>query len=488
MGMSMNRRRFLQTAAAGTAGMLLGISTGNKACGAEPGGKNVLLIMADDLGPNELSCYGSTEIHTPNIDKLASEGMRFQTCYTVPVCAPSRILLMTGRYGFRTRYYNMGARPGGPRFYQPELDFTEHEKTFAHLVKQRGYATALAGKWQLVPPSFDKIPASGFDEHLNWAISYQEGYGVREQFPEGREGTAGSRYFHPSLMRNGKRVKTKPTDFGPDCFTDFLIDFMKRNHNAGKKFLAYYPMALPHRPIGPTPDHPDHPVDNSDTALKYNVEYIDKLVGRMVKSLEEMGIRDETLILFTGDNGTEDRGKNTPTEAGAKVPLIVNCPGLVRKGVVSDALVDFSDIFPTIAEVTNSPLFADREYDGHSLVPIFTGEKAEIRQWIFSFMGQFRVLRTRKWLLENECKDYKGDLYYCGDQYDPARYDNVTHSNDPAVLAARKELGRILEKLPAPNLSPEDRVWFLEYLKRYSGGRFNLQQAYPKGYEPTYAN
>ncbi len=485
----MNRRDFLQAGVIGTAGLLAGAGGLEQVMGAaQKSGKNVLLIMADDLGPNELGCYGSLTIKTPNIDKLAANGMRFNTCYTVPVCAPSRILLMTGRYGFRTRHYNMGSRPGGPDSYKPKLDFTQSEKTFGHLVKQRGYTTALAGKWQLVPPSFNKIPESGFDEHLNWAISFEEGYGIREQFPNGREGTAGSRYFHPSLLHNGKRLKTKADDFGPDFFTNFLIDFMKRNHSAGKNFLAYYPMALPHRPIGPTPDHPDQPVDNSDAALKYNVEYIDKLVGRMVASLEEMGIRDETLIIFTGDNGTEKQGKNTPTEAGAKVPLVVNCPGLVRKGVVSDALVDFSDIFPTIAEVTHSPMFTDREYDGHSLIPALTGQKAKVRDWIFSFMGQFRVLRTKDWLLENECVDYKGDLYYCGGQYDPAKYENMTHSNAPRAIMARKELDKILAKLPAPDLSPEDRVWFLQYLKRYSGGEFDLPHAYPKGYEPTYAN
>lgn len=442
---------------------------------------NIIFLMADDLGPAELGCYGNKIIKTPNIDRLAAGGMRFKTCYATPVCGPTRVLLMTGRYGFRTGHFNMGDRPGGPKSYEPALDFTETETTFADMLKNNGYATAIAGKWQLVPPSFDKIPGCGFDEHMSWKIVFDEEFGGREMTPGG-PGKPGSRYFHPSIFHNGKAIKTKPTDFGPDMFTGFINDFIRENTKKNKPFVAYYSMVLPHRPIGPTPDHPDQPVENSYTSLKYNVEYIDKLVGRIVDTVNKTGQRDNTVIFFVGDNGTETLGKNTPTEKGCRVPLIVNCPGLVKPGVVSDALVDFSDFMPTFAELGKAELPSDKEYDGKSLLPVLTGETSRHRDWIFSYMGQFRILRTDKWLLEEECEDFNGRFLYCGNDRTGENYKDVTDSNDPEAVSMRAKFDKILAKLPRPVLPASERARFIDYLDRYNPD-YNLSQAYPKGFE-----
>jgi arylsulfatase A len=480
----MDRRSFLGVL--GVSGMFMSsdIATslgGGKESESSSGGSkyNIVFIMADDLGANDIGCYGRKDINTPNIDLLAQEGMMFNTCFSTPVCAPSRILVMTGRYGFHTKHFNMGDRPGGPDSYASKLDFTETELTFANILKDEGYSTALAGKWQLVPPSFNKIPQAGFEDHMVWQISYKEGFGSKERIPGGEFGNPGSRYFHPSISHNGIVLKTREEDFGPDMFCNFIQDFMQRNADLGKPFLAYYPMCLPHRPIGPTPDHPDQPIDNSEKALVYSIEYLDKIVGRIVRKIEELGIREKTVIFFTGDNGTETRGKNTPTEAGCRVPLVVSCPGLVKKGSVSNALIDFSDMSVTIAELAGAELPKNRVYDGRSFLSVLTGKSSSVRDWAFSYMGQFRILRTDEWLLENECADYRGDFYHCGSSRDGTGYKNVTDSNQPDVLAARRYFDEILVSLPGPDLPASERHRFLDYLENYNGPDYDISRARP---------
>ncbi len=481
----MNRREFLKTAAISSASVLYGCQpqqtsvTLNKPY-------NIVFIMADDLGPELLGCYGNTEIRTPNIDKLAKTGMFFNTCWTVPVCGPSRALLMTGRYGFRNGYYNMGDRPGGPRHKEPYVDITRTEPIFARILQQAGYETGIAGKWQMVAPTNKTIPRSGFHHYFTWQISYKEGYGDVQHFPDGPRGPAGSRYFHPSITHNGNLIKTQPSDFGPDYFTSFISSFIRDNKD--KPFLAYYSACLPHRPIGPTPDHPDQPVENSEQALKINVEYFDKLVGRIVQTLDDQGLRERTVIFFTGDNGTEEHGKNTPTEAGSRVPMIVNCPGLVRPVGATDALMDFSDILPTMVELADAHLPTNFTFDGKSLVPLLTGQTNEHRDWIFSYMGQFRMLRTDKWMLENECPDYPGDFYYCGNHRDIKHYKNVTDSTDSKVIKMREKFDEILAGMPPPDLSVEDRIWFLNYLQRYNPDLFDKTRYWPKGVSVTKSN
>ena len=445
--------------------------------------RNIIFILADDLGPQELGCYGNAHAHTPNIDALAAAGMRFRTCWTVPVCVPSRVLAMTGKYGFHTGFYNMGDRGGGPRNVTPPLRVSE-EISFANLAKKQGCATALAGKWQLDGPTRNTIPACGFDDYLIWRIGFEEGYGGRQEIRPGvfQEDGPGSRYFHPSLERNGKRIKTTPTDYGPDMFCDFLIEFMKKNqHNP---FLAYYPMVLPHTPIGPTPDHPDLEIALNEETLRHNVAYLDKMVGRIVDALDEMGVRENTVIIFSGDNGTEEDGKNTPTELGARVPLVVNCPGFVQAGVVSDALVDFSDLLPTFAELAGVPPIDYCAADGHSIIPILEGRTEGIRDWIFSYMGQFRMVRTRNWMLENNSVDYGGDFYYCGDECDPKQYTNVTDSQELAAIEARQAIDRIMAMLPVPGMPAEDRAHFIRYLEHYNAPDLDMSRAYPPGHGP----
>lgn len=404
---------------------------------------NFLVIMADDLGAAELACYGNKKHKTPHLDRMAKEGVRYRTCFSTPICSPTRVMLMTGRYGFRTGWYNFTGRPGSPTYKNPGYDLGKAEQTFADLLKANGYATALAGKWQLTGKAPTLVHDCGFDEYRIWAYKHNLPPGVKHTGAwQGRKGGTTSRFWHPSIMTNGKYTPTRPNDYGPDLFTDFLIDFMKRHRD--KPFCAYYSMALTHTPWDPAPD-PQRPGKKTPKGLKYNVESMDRIIGRLMESLDDLGLSKRTIVIFTGDNGTQKAGKGFPTEQGARVPLIVRCPGTVRQGAVTDAMADLTDILPTLAEFAGVELPKDRAIDGISLVPELKGIDGPRREWAFSYLHEKRILRTGQWLLEGN-----GKFYFCGNNRNGNGYKDVTTSQKPEVLQAREHFEQILKKLPAP--------------------------------------
>ncbi len=404
---------------------------------------NFVVIMADDLGAKELGCYGHPTHHTPHLDRLADQGMRFRTCFSTPICSPTRVMIMTGRYGFNTGWYNFTGRPGSPTHKNRDYDLGTAETTFADVLKQRGYATALTGKWQLTGKVPSLIHDCGFDEYMIWAYKHNLPPGVVHTGAwENKKRQKTARYWHPSLLRTGEYVQTGPEDYGPDRFADFVIDFIRR-HRA-KPFCVYYPMCLTHTPWDPTPDL-QHPGKKTKGGLQANVECMDRVVGRIVAALDELGLRERTIVLFTGDNGTQGSGKAETTEFGARVPLIVSSPGTIKAGVVSDELVDLTDVLPTLAAFAGAPLSTDRRIDGRSLVPTLRGERGEHRPWIFSYLHEQRVLRDKRWLLEGD-----GRFYDCGNRRDGTGYVDVTDSSDPTVLAARGRFEKTLKELPAP--------------------------------------
>jgi arylsulfatase A len=330
---------------------------------------NIILIMADDSAVDNYSCYGSDYFSTPRLDILAESGAKFNYCYSQPVCTSSRVKIMTGRDNVRN-YVIFGC-----------LD--NKEKTFGSMLKDAGYGTAVAGKWQLHGAPNGSVPSDhGFDTFCLW------------NFPGGGQ----SRFWNPSLIQDGRLLDTKETDYGPDIISDFLIDFIKENKDG--PFFAYYPMILVHNPFLPTPDSkPVKGRSKQQEALEnYRdmVSYADKMVGKIVDTLDELGIRDNTVVIFTADNGTNRsltypfHGEQRPgekglaTERGSHVPLIVNGPGLVPEGIVSDDLVDFSDVLPTLAEIANAKL-PDVTLDGRSVWPQIQGKKGNPREWVFQY-------------------------------------------------------------------------------------------------------
>ncbi len=279
--------------------------------GAAP--PNLVVIFVDDLGAGELGCYGHPSHRTPNVDQLAREGMRFQTCYATPICSPSRVLLMTGRYGFRTGWYNFTGRPGSPTRENPGYDLGTAETTFAHILKQRGYVTGLAGRWLEWGNEHLQIPRAGFDESMIWAIHGDKlPPGVTHTGAwENEKAAVTARYWHPCLIHDGKYVPTTPDDYGPDRINEFCRAFIRRHRD--RPFLLFYPMILVHDPHDPVPDL-QHPGEKKAGNLRSLVEYMDHLVGQLLTELDESGVRQNTVVIFAGDNGTLNAGKATATE------------------------------------------------------------------------------------------------------------------------------------------------------------------------------
>ena len=416
---------------------------------------NFLIIMADDLGAKELACYGHPTHRTPNLDRLASTGIRFETCYATPVCHPTRFEIMTGQYGCHNGVLNFAGRRGGPQPKSAVEDIGANHVTFAELLKSAGYKTALAGKWQLSGSGPTLVHDSGFDEYLMWAYLHNLPPGVKHTGGWEKRDRKTARYWHPSLVNNGEYVATEADDYGPDRFTDFLIDFMRRNRN--EPFLAYYPMCLTHGPFFATPDVTETAADRmTNSKRRYfaaNVEYVDKLVGRLIETLEDLELRERTIVLFTGDNGTGGEGKSQPIELGARVPMIVNAPGIVEPLGSSEELVDLSDVLPTLVELAGAKLPSDRVIDGKSFAHILRGEEGESREWIFSYIADRRILRDRRWLLEDNSPRHPGRFYDCGDCRDGSQYVEVTGSDDPEVIAARARFEKIITQFPAPELA-----------------------------------
>ena len=412
--MKINRRTFLAACASATPAV------------AQNRPLNILLIMADDLGAKELGCYGNRKHRTPNLDRMASEGVRFETCYATPLCSPSRVLLMTGKYGFRTGFTNFIGRVTTRKERLPADEYT-----FADMMKAHGYATGLAGKWQLglVSKHPTMIHDSGFDHYFAWAWT-------TGGLPDGAAhiGRERNRYFDPAIIEDGKYVPTKKTDYGPDLYSDWIIRFMEKNKD--RPFFAYWPEPLTHEPSDPTPD-------NEAGGFQANVEYLDKTVGKVLRYLETSGLAKNTVVFFTGDNGSGDDGKGNVEEAGVRVPFLARGPG-IRKGHVSRELIEFSDVLPTIAALTGSKL-PPGPLDGLSFAHILQGRPGGSRDWIFSYLAYERMLRDKRWLLEGD-----GKFFDCGESRDGSGYKDVTASKDPEVVAARARFGKTLEKLPAP--------------------------------------
>lgn len=397
---------------------------------------NVLFIMADDLGKEWLSCYGSQTHRTPNIDRLAAQGLQFENVYATPLCTPTRHILMTGRYPFRTGWtvHHDAPRWGGQYF-----DW-KREVAFPRLLRDAGYATAIAGKWQIndlrVTP--DALHHHGFDEHCVWP-------GFETGNPD-----SDHRYFDPYVQENGRRER-RMGQFGPDIFADFIIDFMTR-HKDGP-FFAYYAMVLPHGPNTKTPLNPDTKAVEAEL-YPGMVDYVDHLVGRLVGAVDGLGIRRNTLVIFTTDNGSPgttarmrglevEGGKTLMTEAGICVPFIVRWPGYGPKNEITPALVDFSDIFPTLVELAGARLPQGLTIDGRSLAPILCakpGARSQ-REWMYSQLGQHRVVRDERYKLHEDGRFY--DLVN-----DPLESRDLAGDDDPRLASTRERLAEVLASFP----------------------------------------
>ena len=373
---------------------------------------NIVLIMADDLGYECIGAYGGRSYKTPHIDELAATGTRFTNCFSTPKCSPSRVTILTGRYTIRSTM-KWGYIP-------PD------ERTFGHQLSDAGYATALAGKWQLglMKKQPDRVQQAGFQQSMVWA--WHEG----------------PRYWQPMAYHSDRLADTISERYGPDVYCDFLINFMRKKRDT--PFLAYFPLTLPHFPKRDEPKGPNGKWES----FKEMVENMDDLVGRIVQALDDSGQRENTLILFTADNGTPtnvtsmlgDRkikgGKAKLTDDGTRVPLIANWPGVTPVGS-NDDLIDFTDFLPTLCELSNAKLPADRVIDGHSFAPQLRARPNRVRNWVFTEWAGKRWIRDKDW-----------KLYASGKLYD-MRQDNSETKTAAGVEAdaARARLAPVLAQL-----------------------------------------
>ena len=393
---------------------------------------NIILMMADDLGYETLSANGGTPYKTPHLDKLAANGLRFTNCVSQPVCTPTRVKIMTGRYNFRN-YKTFGI-----------LD--PREKTFGHVMRDAGYKTCIVGKWQLGQDR--KLPGHfGFDEYCLWWLENKST----------RYGNVGE------LIQNGKVLPGGKGEYGPDVVSGFMLDFI--SHHKEKPFFCYYPMILTHSPFVPTPDTDKNAPKGSNLDLMAGmVAYTDKIVGRVVAHLDKLGLRENTVILYTGDNGTHRgivgakvgkhdwpgaKGSNM-SEMGMRVPLVVNYPAGGVNGQVLDDPIDFSDMLPTFAELGGGKLPRGVTIDGHSFAGRLTGRKDyQPRDWAYvSYYGKGRGTATH-FARDQRYKLYEGDYLYDFHQ-DPAHAKPINPATaKPTARHARKKLSAVLEQMKA---------------------------------------
>jgi arylsulfatase A len=431
-------RRDVLRAGAATASLLL------PACTTGSGGRpNILLIVADDLGLECLGAYGGTTFSTPNVDVLATDGMRFTSAFATPACATSRAEILTGRYPFRTGWID-NAGPLSP----PSL--LASEPTFARTLRDAGYATAIAGKWQL--GSIAERPSmpqeSGFDESCCWSLER-----VGKQL---RPTPDNSRYFAPRLWRNGVKLdhERDPSAYAPDIELAFLCDFVARHPK--QPFLAYHALNLPHAPYHVPPGRklPPMPDDEKQRmAIGYGlmISYMDELVGRYARVLTEQGIARDTLVLFTSDNGGNENfvvklegreiqgGKFTLGESGTNVPFVARQVGAITAGSVCEELVDFTDVLTTFADLGRAPLPQGVVLDGHSFAAPLHGTGKTTRAWVYCQLGFNAFIRNRHWRLATDGHLFRVAGTYADEPVDPR--------TDPAAQAAYDELRAALLEL-----------------------------------------
>ncbi|MDA1068606.1 MAG: sulfatase-like hydrolase/transferase [Verrucomicrobia bacterium] len=355
------------------------------------GTPNIVLILADDFGRELLASYGGQSgYRTPNLDQLAKSGMQFNTCYATPLCVPSRVELLTGRYSFRN-YMAWGA-------------IDRSQKTFPQLLKAAGYKTAMAGKWHPHGQwELDPVPPvhAGYDEYCSY-----DSVSMGEQAKRGE----GNRFWGGIIVRNGKEEQLDR--YGPEVYSDFLVDFIKRNKEG--PFLAYYAMTTMHRPFHPTADHPDAPkpgqaapkewlgANGSPDNFVPMLQYADKMVGKIIRTLDELGLSENTILIFTADNGTDNvsdaktirsrfmdqevrGGKYFPVELGVNVPLLVQWTGQIKAGSICNELVDLTDFFPTFCDLANVPLPSGYPLDGRSILPLTQGTNRISKAFTFTW-------------------------------------------------------------------------------------------------------
>lgn len=389
---------------------------------ATPTKPNIIFILADDYGVGEVSAYGADNYKTPNIDALARGGTRYTHAYTPSLCGPSRATILTGRYLFRTGATNQDATGR----------FTPVAETMMPtILKSAGYVTAAVGKWGQLPLGPGEF---GFDQHLKF-----QGSGAYWNTQEKAK----------TYLVNGKVIPLKDKEYLPDVMDRFVTDFITKNHD--KPFYLYYSLSHVHTEILPTPDS----APDSKDIYADNVAYMDKLVGKLIAELERQHLRENTLIVFFGDNGTAngradnamiggrrlDGAKGSMLEGGSLEPLIVNWPGVTPAGKVRGDMIDSTDFVPTFAEIAGAKLPEKKIIDGRSFAASIRGDSNQAREWVYLQLARQWYVRSAAWKLTQA-----GELFDMSDAPFSEKLV-LADAKIPAAIAARQQLQAALNQL-----------------------------------------
>lgn len=440
--------------------------------GEEAQALNVIYILADDLGYGDLSCYGQQHFSTPNIDRLAAEGMRFTQHYSgSTVCAPSRSALLTGMHTGHT--YIRGNKEVRPEGQHPLPDTTF---TLAEMLGEQGYRTGIFGKWGLGYPGSEGEPnQQGFDDFY--------GYNCQRL----------AHHYYPRALWDNQERDSLPGNrgfgkesFAPDLIHRQALDFIDASKD--EPFYMFYASPLPHaelaaadslithyaEQLGPEPPHvgydagedyrqgPYESQERPRAAFAAMIHTLDLQVGQIMEKLVEHGLEDRTMIIFTSDNGPHTEGGADPDyfdsngplrgykrdlyEGGVRVPMIAWAPGVVPAGTESDHISAFWDVFPTLAELTDAP--ADEDLDGISFLPTLTGQpenqvKHEYLYWEFHERGGRLAVRKGKWkgVRYNVKKDPNSTLELYNLDLDIGEDNNVADQH-PEIVTQLDEILR----------------------------------------------
>jgi len=398
---------------------------------SDPQKPNIILLMADDMGYECLSSNGSLSHNTPVLDELAAKGIKFNYAISQPLCTPSRVKIMTGKYNYRN-YKAFGYLDTG-------------EKTFGNYLRDAGYATCVVGKWQL------NGSGGRFESEVEEMLKRPLHFGFEEYCLWNFIGNSGERYANPKLYQNGELLRGLEDDYGPDVVSDYAIDFMERNKD--NPFFLYYPMILVHSPFVPTPNSEEWKdkslrLEKNDRFFKDMVEYSDKIVKKLIVKIEEMGLSENTVFIFTADNGTHYKlttetvngpfrgGKGTMPDAGTHVPMVVYNPSMEANPFEYNELFEFSDFLPSFLDMAGVPIPED--IDGKSFYPLFRGKDQAARETVFVHYDPLKGGGSERWygrFVRN--KDYK--------LYNDGRFYHV--SEDP-----REE-----ETIPDVSMNPDEK-------------------------------
>jgi arylsulfatase A-like enzyme len=391
----MDRRLFLKGLSGSVGALAFGIAAFGKLAKTEAK-PNIIYVMADDLGYGHLGCYGQKEIKTPNIDRMAFEGMKLTDHYAgSALCAPSRCVLMTGLH--TGHCYVRGNRPLPV---EGNVPIPADSQTIPKLMKKGGYATAAMGKWGLGYPGSEGDPIKqGFDRFF--------GYNCQRQAHS---------YYPAHLWRNDKKVILKGNlggkqqEYSHDLITTEALQWIKTNHT--RPFFLYLPYTIPHAKFQ-VPDldiYADKPWNDTKKAIAAMITRLDGDVGRILGLIKELGVDSNTLVIFTSDNGSAGgaltneftgsgplRGsKGSMYEGGLRAPFIARWPGRIKSGTMSDHISGFQDMMPTFAEMAGVDI--PGQTDGISIFPTLLEKGVQKKhEYLYWELGRKYAVRMGNW-------------------------------------------------------------------------------------------